>query len=240
MKTKDKTVLYILIPFMISCTKVVLPYKKNAEIKREFNETYFYNPKSLIGFRKDWNWKYYSRANAKAEMKIDKGNIESFLKFATPIYAATRQSFDNTAENLLIFHIDNNSYIENLLRNHFIFIDSLIYNIASSYKNFDDREVKMYYSHDREKKNVSAPVMVEEFKTNQKYLIYYTASYNNLFSYLKQIYEWYVIRWEGRDKYMADHLSSTAAFIPDSIVMLWPFSSVSFFVGTIGQFDDIK
>lgn len=225
--------------FFCGCRTLKLPYKSKAGISKEFQQSYFYDESSLTGFKKDWDFRFYSKSDAKTGMKEDKVTIDSFLKFATPVYAAKRKSYDNTRENMIIFEINDVADLKNFLSNNFTYVDTLLHNQSYSFKNFKDREVKMYYAHNRKLKTISAPVFVDQYASGQKYLIYYHATYNDLFTYLKQVHEWYVVRWDFRDRYCAENLSRNSPFIPDPIVMLWPFSSIADPARSINQFDDI-
>lgn len=225
--------------FFCGCKTLKLPYKSKSEIAKEFQQSYYYDESSLTGFRKDWDFRFYSKSDARTGMKEDKVTIDSFLKFATPVYAAKRKSYDGSRENMIIFEVNDVADLKNFLSGNFTYVDTLLHDQSYSFKNFKDRQVSMFYAHNRNLKTISAPVLVDQYASVQKYLIYYHVAYNDLFTYLKQIYEWEVIRFLHGDEYVTANLSESSRFIPDPIVMLWPFSSIAYPTRSINQFEDV-
>lgn len=219
------------------CKSLYLPYQSKTNIEKEFQERFYYNTSYLIGFRKGWNWRFFSKRDArKAETKNDNLNIAYTVKLASPIYAAERKSYDNTPEYLLVFNVNNYNGIMNYLTKNFRHVESLHNGMAFNFKNLKDKQVSMYFKHDTIHKTVNAYALIRKITEQKTFLAYYRATYENIYNYLKQIYSWN----SGKlyDTYIIKHLEDKTSSVPDSIVMLWPFASLSDLVQTIDKYDN--
>jgi hypothetical protein len=220
-----------------SCTTIYIPHKSKSEIQREFKERYYYDDATQIGFKKYWNWKFASKNDAQ---KIDKHYLINAIEpYATPIYAAVRNSFDDTNEFSLVFKVDNDKEVKNYLDINLQVVDTLLYNSAYSYKNIKSKSVSLYYKHHKNRKQIICASYIFDYKNNNKYLSIYLGSYKNVDKYLKQFEIWdesigrkmnnAPTYKEGRDQYGLD-----------TILQLQGFHSQSFLFGSIGLFENYK
>lgn len=219
------------------CKPLNLPYQSKANIDKEFQESFYYDAGSLTGFKKGWDWRFFSKKDARKTEKInDKLSLDSIQKVGSPIYAAKRNSYDNTPEYLFVFDVNNYDGAMNYLSGNFRQVESLHGGMAFNFKNLKDKSVTMYFSHDTTRKFVNAFSLIKENSTQHFFLAYYRAKYKNIHNYLKQIYIWN----SGKiyDNYVVKHLENSSASVPDSIVMLWPFASFNNLVQTINKYDN--
>lgn len=217
------------------CKPLKLPYTTTINIIKDFDERYYFDNSSKIGFREEWNFKLLSKKEARKFGKINyTASLDSIQKFSSTIYAATRTSFDNTPELLMVFDVKNYHQLKKYLSSTFSKIDGLYDEWAYSFKKYKDKSVIMYFSNDTIQNTLNAFALIEENSEKKNYLVYYTAKYNNLNNYLKQIYIWYKERFW--DTYVIKHLEDYSKRVPDSITMLYPFLSIYTIIRTINKY----
>lgn len=229
-------ILYIILTIS-GCTPLSVPFQSKINIEKEFQESFYYDAVSLTGFKKGWNWKFFSRRDARiAEKTSDKGNIAAILKMVSPIYAAKRNSYDNTPEYLFVFGVNDYNETMNYLSSNYHHVESLHSGMAFNFNNLKDKRVSMYFTHDIKHKTLYAYTLIKEISSQQTFLAYYRATYKNIYNYLKQIYTWN--SGKSYDNYVIKHLEDTNTSVPDSIVMLWPFASFNNLVQTINKYNN--
>lgn len=237
---KDGTVSIFIFYFLVilnGCTPLHIPFKSKVIRETEFREQFYYDEASATGFKKGWNWRLFSRQDARKFEKVqDKSNISAILKMVTPIYAAKRSSYDNTPEYLFVFGVPDSSNLLHYLSANYRRVNSFHDGMAFNFNNLKDKKVTLYFDHDTKRKTVYAYSVIRKTSNGQTFLSYYHATYKNLYKYLEQVYRWN--SGKNFDKYIADNLENKSKAVPDSIVMLWPFASFNNVIQTIDKYDN--
>lgn len=233
---RHQSLAWMMVAFLAGCTaKVKLPYKPTSQIKQEFNDRYFFDTGTNAGFRKDWNWRFFSLADAK-KVAAQYGPVllDSVLRYVNPIYAAKRQSFEGLPEYNIVCKVTGNADLDNYLVKHFQYVPKLYRGTAFDFKNLPDRKVSLFYRHDQKGRLIAALASVKGYKNSDSYLCMYLGHYNDVSTFLKQFDKWD----DAKDFDVLKYRDTRTRYGNDTVLQLQGFIPLTHAIQTIGTYSD--
>jgi hypothetical protein len=221
---------------VLSCSTARLPYMNKRDAKKEFNEMYYYRASESIGFRKTWNWRFFSKKDAVGIYNRYTGLFSSIISNAEPVYAAKRNSFDQTNEYCLVFKIKEKEQARELLQSDFRRIHSLLYNTDYNFQNLADKSIELYYRHDLQQRRIFSVAYINQYMTNTCYLSIYIGNYNNQDKFLEQFTIWDKRRIEMKEP---TYKEAVERYGTDTLLQLQGFVSQNAIIKSIDHYPNI-